>query len=197
MKDKNERKTSVNDLLKKHQSEEKNPLATQEAKAAENLTVEYLEEKDLQAIRDYNSSITELDPMYKSVKPLHEILVRVFLTEPRITESGLILPHREVVPIRTANGIGNWAEVHSDFPYSTKAVVVSVPENSLLKPGMIVQIAPNQVKAEVVGTSNNAFITIKSAFIHADSGETLPPKDVTNKNYGYLLIPLYDIKAIL
>lgn len=197
MKEKSVRKTSINDLLSEHQKSEKAPIAAQVEKATSALNVDYLTEDDLQNIKNYNKNITNLDPLYSSVTPTTDVLIRVFLTEPKITESGFILPHKEIVPIKTANGIANWAEVHSDFPYSTKAVVVAVPNGSNLEAGMIVQISPNQVKAEVVGASNNAFITIKSAFVHADGGEVLPPKDITNRNYGYLLIPFYEIKAIL
>ena len=197
MKDKSVRKTSISDLLLEHQAEEKHPLQMQAEKEASNIKEDGLTEQEVLNITAYNQNITTLDELYSKITPLHDIIVRVYLIEPKISESGLMLPYKDTVPVSTQNGMAKWAEVTHDFPYATKAVVVSVPHGSNLEPGMIVQISPNQVRAEVIGQSNNATIHIKNAFVHVDKGDNYPPKNVTDRHYGYLMVPYYEIKAIL
>lgn len=196
MKDRREKQQTVRDLLAEHQGQEKNPLRTQSDKASLQIKEDVMTDQEVNDIKEYNRNITNLDPLYANIKPLHDILVRVYLIEPQLSESGLFLPHTEEVPVKTQNGIGVW-NVTTGFPYSTKAVVVAVPDGSNLQPGNIVQLAPNQIKADVVGASNNAIVTVKNAFLHSDRGSVIPPKDVTNQHYGYLLVPYYEVKAVL
>lgn len=147
----------------------------------------------VQAILDYNSTVTTLDTQFTSLKPINKLLVRVFLKEIKVTESGLIIPNTEMVKRPTHSGYGSIDEVESPFPYSQKAVVVAVPPFVKdIEPGDIIYLNNRPVKPEVVGTGQEAMITIPNAFIHPELGTELTT-DFTNPSYGYLKINYTDI----
>lgn len=155
---------------------------------------ETYDQKELELIRTYNANLTTLDPLYASTQPLAMVLVRVFLSEPSISENGLLIPHRQLVQIPTQNGQAILQEIESPFPYSNKAIVVATPPlSSVLKPGDIVQLHSNPIKAQSQGAGKNASIHIPSAYVRPEKGDTLIPTDVTNQHYGYLLISLGEV----
>jgi hypothetical protein len=192
MKDKQAKKFTMKDLMTTHQN--KDIKEVQNDRITNELKEENYDEAFNEALKVYNQSITTLDPDYTNLYPIRDVLLRVFVNEPEVTESGLIISQKEIVPIPTRNGQASWAEVESPYPYSTKAIVVAVNKNSELVPGDIVYLQNRQVQAAVIGTSNEATITIKNAFVHPDLKAQIPPKDPSNKHYGYLLLPEYDIK---
>jgi hypothetical protein len=147
----------------------------------------------VQAILDYNTNVINLDPSYTSLKPINKLLVRVFLKEIKVTESGLIIPNTEMVKRPTHSGYGSIDEVESPFPYSQKAVVVAVPPFVKdIEPGDIVYLNTKPIKPEVVGTGQEAMITIPNAFIHPELGSELTT-DFNSPLYGYLKINYTDI----
>jgi len=145
------------------------------------------------SIKQYNKNILELDPEYTKLKPMQKVLVRVFLKELRKTEDGLYLPNTEFVRLKTHAGVGYVGEVESPFPYSQKAVVVSVPDSvTTIKSGDIVYLSNKPIQAVPDGSGNEARITIPNAFIHPELGDDLS----TNPNdrlYGYLQVNYFEI----
>lgn len=194
MKDKTATKLSMNDILNKYQ--EKDPVTRQAQKEMESIKEIVINSEENDKIINYNKRVNQLDELYTSLQPLSDVIVRVFLIEPTITESGLIIPHKEIVPISTNNGVGTWAEAESPFPYSKKAVVIAVPkDHPNLSPGDIVMLSGNPIEAKTHGTSNNAYFRIKNEFFHPDSNFTQTPQDPNDRHYGYLLVSNYDIKV--
>lgn len=194
MKDKQASKTSINDMLNKYKNED--VVTKQEEIVTSNIKDEVYSEEQRNKIVNYNLNVQYLNPRYAKLKPIKDVIVRVFLHEPEVTEGGLIMPHKEVVPLPTSNGYGNWAEVESPFPYSRRGVVVAVPEEMKnIKAGDIVQLASNPVEAKVIGNSNNATVRVKNEFFLADSNLRHTPYDVSSEHFGYIIVPIYDIQV--
>ena len=150
------------------------PSKAQKEKATSNIHASKYTKEYYDQVIKYNANLLTLDEQYQKVTPLTKILVRPFLIQPDITESGLIFPYKQTIPIPTKSGQGSTKDVESDFPYSPKAIVVSVPENNTtLKPGD------------------------ENAFVHPDAGLYDLPKDLTNTHYGYVLVEQFQIEAKL
>lgn len=197
MKEKQNKQTSIKDLLNEYQTT--NPVDTQNANRQSNIASDTMYTSEFNSkIEEYNSKVTDLDPVYSSVVPLQDILVRVFLVPTEKDENGLIVPIIKPLQIPTKNNMATWGYLENPFPYSTKAVVVSVPTDyTLLKPGDIVQLSSDNIEAKVVGASNDAQVEIKNGYMHPDAENKAHSKDPLDVHYGYLLIPSYQIKAKL
>lgn len=196
MKEKPTGKTSINDLLNEYKVTD--PVESQKERVVSQIKESNYNLDLFESIERYNSNIMNLDSLYSELQPINDVLLRVFLLVPEKTANGLVVPFKKFVPIPTKAGVGSWAEVESPFPYSTKAIVVSAPiENKYFKAGQIVQLANDQVEAQVVGSGEDAYIRIKNGFMHPDSNLTIAPKDPNNIHYGYLLVPSYEIKTII
>lgn len=160
---------------------------------ASKYTTEYFEQ-----VKNYNSNLTTLNSLYSKVTPLNKILVRPFLIQPDITESGLIIPYKQTIPVPTKSGVGTTKDVESDFPYSPKAVVISVPEgNTTIKPGDVVFLSRKAIQMLVIGTGADAELRVENAFVHPDSGLYDLPKDLTSIHYGYVMVDYFQIEAKL
>ena len=148
------------------------------------------------AIINYNSQLQVINPLYGGVTPMSKVLVRPYLIEPQITESGLVLPYKQTIPVPTNSGAAKYADIESDFPFSPKAVVVSVPTgNTTLKPGDVVFLSRKAIQMIVLGTGANAELRVENAFIHPDSKMFDLTKDVTNQHYGYIMVDYHLIDA--
>lgn len=189
---------SMKELLNEHQDQD----SVGQSKSRSSLdapAIEYNEEFN-NKISSYNEEIYNINPKYSSIKPRFDVLVRVFLKEVYKDESGLLLPHTLPVKVPTQSGIPGThvGYVENPFPYSQKAVVVSVPsEITDIAPGDTVYLNKMQVVAHTEGKSDNAFIDIPNKFVHPDESNKYfsgVPYDPADDNYGYLLIPSYDIK---
>lgn len=192
-KNKPKSKSTMLDFIKENQT---NPLEQQTVIAQSNIhAFKYTEDYHKQIIA-YNESLTTLDPLYSSIKPLHEILVRFYLHEPQVKGS-LVLPFKQTIPIATKSGQATYTDVESDFPFRLKAVVVSAPESNSLKAGDVILLSRKAIQMYVVGTGANAAINVEQGFIHPDSHLNEIPTDVTNQHYGYALIPYHEVKAKL
>ena len=154
-------------------------------------TDEYLEQ-----VKNYNANITNLDPLYTNVQPLHEILVRVYLHEPTVV-GGLVMPYKMGVNIPTRSGQDGYAEVESDFPYRNVAVVVSAPDSNPLKPGDVVTLSRRAIQMNVLGTAANAVVRVEQTFVHPDANLQDSPTDITSRHYGYALVSYFEIKSKL
>jgi hypothetical protein len=193
MKDKQGKKLTMKDLHEDYK--ESSPVEKQIKEEIESIKVEITSKELEEEIKNYNANIRNLDPLYTSVVPIHDVIVRMFLIEPTVSESGLVSLHKEIYSIPTRNEMASYAEAESPFPYSRKAIVVSAPENSAFKKGNIVQIAANPVT--VAGNANNAYFKVKMEYLHPDANLLATPKNPSSQHYGYLMLPSYDIKAIL
>lgn len=200
MQDKPGKKLNMNDIVNQYKVDEpqENIIEQQNRKEVERLTSEYNSDEYFQKLKEYNEKFPNLGETYIQVKPLHNVLVRVKVKEPQMTKSGLLKPYKQLVPIPTQNGYGDWAEVESPYPYDTEAVVVAKPDSiTSVKVGDNVLLNKNPVEAKVVGKSNEAYLTIPNAFLHPSWKEETPPRDPQSVHYGYLLLPVYEIKCIL
>lgn len=175
-----------------------NPMNLQQTKSTNNLNAYKYSPEYVDQVKEYNGKVVELDPQYTSVRPLQQLIVRAFLIEPKVSESGLVTPFKEVLDIPTHSGVGKAREYETDWPYNQKGVIVAVPTGmTSLKVGDIIQLNPRAIQIGMKGKGNNATPVVVNGFIHVDSGLFEPPKDVTNQHYGYVLIQPNDVQAIL
>lgn len=202
MKDKAGKQVTMNDVIEQYKiADDDNIVAKQVDKEISQLTAEINTDEYLNKLRVYNENLNNKGveyTQYCDVQPLHNVLVKVFVKEPEITESGLLKPYKQIVPVPTKAGYGDWAEIESPYPYDTLAIVVAKPDPiTTIKVGDMVLLNKNPVEAKVLGQSNEAYITIPNAFTRPEWKEETPPKDPESIHYGYLLIPVYEIKCIL
>lgn len=175
-----------------------NPMNLQKANSENSLNAYKYSPEYVEQVKEYNSKVVDLDPQYTSIRPLQQLIIRAFLIEPKISESGLVTPFKEVLQVPTKSGVGAAREYETDWPYNQKGVIVSVPAGmTSLKVGDIVQLSPRAIQVGMKGSGNNASPVIANGFIHVDSGLFEIPKDVDNKHYGYVLVQPNDIQAIL
>ena len=153
-------------------------------------------------IKDYNAKVLELDPLYTNLIPTEKVLVRVYVMETTRSEGGIILEPTVKVPIPTQNGMGQIGHITTPYPYQTKAVIVSAPhmmrkvEDQPYVPGTIVQLSDAPIKVRVLNKEATD-VTIPSAFTHHEWQFPLPPKDMTNRHYGYLLVRKSEINVLV
>lgn len=185
-------KETMNDFIKKNHmtgnSMVKQTAAEQASIHAFKYTDEYMEQ-----VTNYNSNLNQIDELYASVKPIHQILVRFYLHEPKRV-GDLVLPFKQVVDTPTNAGPGKFSEIESDFPYTTKAIVIAAPDNNPLQKGDNVVLSNRAIKLRVIGNAANARIDV-DGFVHPDAKLFEIPTDVTNKHYGYVLVDYHEIKA--
>lgn len=159
--------------------------------------------EQLAKVQGYNATLTDFADSYKNIKPCWNILVRIYIREPRITDSGLFLPSMEAkdnIEIQKRAGSGDRYTqnlIESPFKFATKAVVAAVPEfETKLKTGDTVAI--KFVKSIATQFANGDIdITYDGAFVHPDSGLLTPPNDYGNENFGYALLPNSYIEAYI
>lgn len=192
MRDKQRSKTTLNNVM----HSDKSIQSIQQEKAESSIKAfKYTPEYADQA-KQYNLNLTNLDSRYTSVKPIHKVIVRCALNEPQVTESGLVLPYKQLLSVQTNAGTGKVGEYETDWPYSEKAIVVSVPDHiTSIKQGDIIQLSRDAVQNRVIGQGANAFPVVVNGFVHVDSKHDVTPKDITDVDYGYVLVSISDITA--
>lgn len=194
LKNKPAKKATMLDFIKENQSD--SPLAKQTEISQHHVDAFKYTEEYMEQVETYNSNLTTIDPLYSSMQPLHEILVRFYLHEP-IKVGELINPYKEMVPIETKSGIGGYNEVETDYPFTNKAVVIAAPESNQLKPGDTIMCSRRAVQLRVIGNGANAKILVDQGFVHPDSKLHDIPTNVDSQHYGYALIQYHEIKAKL
>lgn len=195
MQDKPKAKTSMKDLLNEHRAQDGNIKSQQIDMSNNSIKDEIMTQEQLESVFKYNENVTKLDELYTSVRPLNKVLVRVFLLEPSKTDNGLLIPHKQVLPVPTNSGVGSLMEMESPYPYSNKAVVVSAPQMVSVKPGNIVQLESAPVR--VAGAGHNASIVVPYGYMHPDANSVIISTDPSNRHYGYLLVPSHEIMVVL
>jgi len=155
------------------------------------------------SVKQYNTNINQHLSMYTTLVPTNGILVRLYLREPKITESGLYIPETNAVDTievkRTAASGDRYTQKLEDSPWkwSTKAVIVALPE--FLKThtiGQNVQV-PFFPTGSMTKSDESKEMTFQYAFIHCDANTLDIPQDCLDPHFGYALIPTHEIKCIL
>lgn len=160
-------------------------------------------EERANSIKQYNANIDQHLSMYPSIKPANSILVRLFLREPRITESGLFLPENNAVDTievkRTAASGDRYTQKLDESPWkwSTKAIIVALPKFITdYSVGELVQVPffPTGARKK---EDESMEMTFQYAFIHCDANTLDIPQDCLDPHFGYALIPTHEIKCTL
>jgi len=185
-------KETMKDFIKKNHMTN-DPMVKQTTAEQANIHAFKYTDEYMEQVSNYNTNLDQIDDLYASVKPLHQILVRFYLHEPKKV-GDLVLPFKQMIPAPTNAGPGKYSEIESDFPYTTKAIVVSAPESNPLKKGDNIVLSNRAIKLNVIGSAANARIDV-DGFVHPDAKLFEIPTDVTNRHYGYVLVDYHEIKA--
>lgn len=192
-KDKPKAKSTMLDFIKENQD----PMEKQVKLAQSNIHSFKYTDTYLEQVKKYNQDLkTNLNPLYTSVKPLHEILVRFYLHEPEVV-GNIVMPFKQTVPVPTKSGVGSYQDVESDYPFRLKGVVIAAPESNQLKAGDEVMLSRKAIQMHVIGTGADAQIRLETGFVHPDAMLHDIPTDVTSPHYGYALVQYHEIKAKL
>lgn len=145
---------------------------------------------EVQKRKDYNANIANVTEAYANFKPYQQILVRVFVRE--IKEGKLYTGESsgfDKINIPSANVQGaTWRTVDNPYPFAGKCLVVGVPQHiTNIKVGDILAIP--QLPASSGRKGDDTVIIYEYFFIHPESNQNLPDKDMTSEHFGYALIP--------
>lgn len=162
-------------------------------KEAEGMTKNFTSELELR--KNYNSSLTELDPRYTNLTPIDSYIVRMYVLEDEIKKLGsadLIIPTATFTRKQTNSGrLGD--KIADPFRFKQMAVIVAVPSyETNLKPGMVVQVVPPTIIADDIDV-----VGFEYQYVHPDYPYPMVPKNVDNKDFGYSIIPKQRIKVIV
>lgn len=175
------------------------PMGSQISSQMSNVEEDIMSEEDIAKIEHYNKNVfTSVTDDYKKIKPLTDILVRVKVNEPRVSDSGLIASNKIYIPVPTKSGVGSLYVVENPYPYSKVAVVIAKPDSiTSLDVGDVVLLSNTPVSGDVKNNGKDAVVEIPKAFVHPNSKLFRVPTDMTNEHYGYLFIPYYEIQMVL
>ena len=196
-------KQSMNDFMMKNPAHMNVPILNvrpegQILKYGKNSPFNVISEEKVQERRDYNDTkIFNILEMYHQFSPAQNILVRVFARNfTKFLDTWQ--DYSPKIPVFTKNQKGILKHAQDPYSFGLKAVIVSVPETAYdtrIKPGDIVQIHGIDTTAPIPGDDN--FLIPNHYFIHADTPNVrhfdAPPKDITNPEYGYFLLPAQNI----
>jgi len=197
MKDKRAKQMTQRDLLEQYKNED--PMEKQIYSQMSTLEEEVMTEEQIEAIKNYNENVfNSATEQYKSLKPMTDVLVRVKVNEPRVTEKGLIASNKLYIPLPTQSGVGNLGVMENPYPYSRVAVVIAKPDTvSQIEVGDVVFLSNSPVEGRLTGKGKDAEVVIPKGFVHPLSKTFRLPTDFTNEHFGYLLVPFYEIQMVL
>lgn len=139
-------------------------------------------------ILNYNNNLKNLDELYTGMSPFRNIVVRMYHVIAEKTPGGLVIEPSLPMKEMTQNGIGIRKTMNTPWPYQRRGVVVSVPEYEVwLKPGDIVEVDKHAVQAIKPGVDHEP--VLEHGFTHSSWLSQEPPTDLTNRHFGYILIP--------
>lgn len=185
----------INDMRLQHEKKHQVFMGTEKPNSDKNFNIEMelkkreavikQMEEDYKKVIAYNMKVLELDPLYASFKVynLHDVIVRLFLREPKQT-GGLLLNGIDQIIVKTQNGQGVKERITNPFPFKKLGVVVNKCErNEALKIGDVVILPPTFSIAPIPGDSST--IEYQGFFAHYEYDEEFPPKDYMNPHFGY------------
>lgn len=201
MRDKRKSKATIMDAVKSNPAPRprKGVLETQTNLHEASIAPTEVTAEMLESVKRYNQNldVTATDELYGSVTPISQVLVKCYLVEPEISESGLITPFTQRVEVPTQSGQGKYEDIELPYLLSPRVKVIAIPANtSAVKPGDIVQLNDRVIQATVVGNGNNRKPMLHNSFVRVDKTSEYP-KDIEDAHFGYLLVSVSDIKVIL
>lgn len=139
------------------------------------------------AREDYNKNILNISPEYAEFTPTRKVIVRCYVMEAYTSEAGIFtMPDLEVAEM-TANGMSVRRMVPSPWPYSRRAVVVSVPKNfQLYQASDEVLIERHTILAKKA--NENAPFHLPKGFTVDSWHDLEPPHQMDSEHYGYLIL---------
>lgn len=154
--------------------------------------------------KTYNKEIGELDPLYAEFRPLYDYVVRFFVREAEITDSGLFLgtgiEGYDYIPRYKKGASGQrytQKSLDNPFKFKAKAIIVATPENGdpRLKPGTVIGIRP--IKAFDIGVEETVYLDYECSFVHPEAKILAPPTNIKDQHYGYGLLPIGRIVGLI
>lgn len=135
---------------------------------------------------EYNKKIKNHLPEYANFVPLRKVLVRCYVME-YYDRNGIMIKPVIEVPVKTQNGMAIKEMTDSPYPFSRKAVVVSVPQGfTLFNPGDEVLVDKHCIMATKV--NENAPFHLPKGFTMDTWSEIEPPTAMSNPHYGYMIL---------
>lgn len=148
-------------------------------------------EESIAQRKTYNEKVTELNPKYSTLQPNAGFILRCFILngDEGMSDSSSLIIGKEgfpKIPVKTRNGQAIWQEVVDKYAYRGKAVIVAVPSvETDYKPGDIVQVNTPRTACPL---PESDFQIVENAYLHPDSKHINAPSDVTDEDFGYILI---------
>lgn len=154
--------------------------------------------------KSYNDKIQKLDKDYTSVTPLNKVIVRCFHLLPEEFEVNGQVMYKNMpyipMPEMTQNGVGIRKTYNSPWLLKNKAVVIALPSSLLgynlpFSVGDIVQIHQACVLPEKRSIDYDA--QLLKGYTIPDYQEFSPPTNPEDKHFGYLLLDIGEILAVI
>ena len=155
-------------------------------------------------VKFYNETLKDVSNDYKDFSPYNEVLIRLFLREPTLTESGIYLGNESKADYVELQRRGASGDRHTSntvitpFKFDTKAVIVSVPkfleEDDRYEVGKVVCVHHLSTKG-VVYADNTTSMSYEYAFVHPSYGNITPPTSSSSAHFGYALVPAQIIRG--
>ncbi len=144
---------------------------------------------------NYNKGVTVLDERYTSLKPYQgKVIVRVFVED--FDDSLIATNINNTISAPTKSGVGT-QEVENKYDiFSRKAIVVS-SSNMAFPEGTVVQLSEMVVTPRAVQQGGTTFLFLEHAFTHYSYTSKEPPTNLSDKDFGYFLIPPQLIDATI
>lgn len=134
----------------------------------------------------YNKGIRNIPVEYSEFVPYRKVIVRCYVLE-YIEKNGILVKPEIMVPMKTPNGYTVERMVNSPYPYSRRAVVVSVPENfTSFNAGDEVLLDKHVVLANK--ENKNADFHLPHGFTTDSWPQIEPPTNMKDEHYGYLIV---------
>lgn len=146
--------------------------------------------KEAELRKEYNANINNLDPRYTSLEPnTARAIVRVYVEE--IPESGLITSVNSSVSAATKSGVGTRDIENKYTSFTRKAIVVSVGSNVANTVGSLVQLSESVITPKGITIGSEHYLMLDYGFTHYEYTDKIPPTEVTDKDFGYFLVPVH------
>lgn len=147
---------------------------------------------EIEKYNTYNEKVTELDELYTSLKPLQrEVILRLIVKDfSKKRDDILIYSKNDIIPVKSGVNDGIlYMEVPSPYPFTRKAIVVSVPnENFYVQPGDTVAL---REKLQIgFKNQDQGYVSVQGGFVHPDYEDDYDnvPEDPEDQHFGYVMV---------